>query len=235
MCCVTSVCDKYHCDINSECLSLRSMFEDVERLNSYLENTTDEENALLKRVNRETYLRETMPHMLSGHYQGRVLSMLSKLLRPQLALEIGTFTGYATLSLAEGLATNGVLHTIDINEEQEERVQGYFDESEFAQQIVYHIGDAAEVIPTIEGQFDLVFIDADKKRNLYYYQELIDRVRPGGLILVDNVLWKGKVFDEKPDSQTKQVIELNQTLASDPRVEKLILPIRDGLFVLRKK
>ncbi|MVZ65885.1 methyltransferase [Sphingobacterium sp. DK4209] len=211
------------------------MFEEFERLNSYLEDTTDEENALLKKINRETFLRETMPHMLSGHYQGRVLAMLSKLVQPKLALEIGTFTGYATVCLAEGLNEGGVLHTIDINEEQQDRVQSYFDESDFASQIKYHIGDAADVIQTIEGQFDLIFIDADKKRNLYYFQELIDRVRTGGLILLDNVLWKGKVFDDKPDSQTKQVIELNKTLASDNRVEKLILPIRDGLFVLRKK
>ncbi len=211
------------------------MFEESERLEAYLEDTTDGENSLLKRVNRETYLRETMPHMLSGHYQGRVLSMLSKLVQPSLALEIGTFTGYATLCLAEGLAEGGKLHTIDINEEQQERVQGYFDESPYTDQIVYHIGDAADEIAKIEGIFDLVFIDADKKRNLYYFNELIDRVRPGGLLLIDNVLWKGKVFDDKPDNQTKQIIELNQTLASDDRVEKLILPIRDGLFVLRKK
>jgi len=211
------------------------MFEESERLEAYLEDTTDGENSLLKRVNRETYLRETMPHMLSGHYQGRVLSMLSKLVQPSLALEIGTFTGYATLCLAEGLAEGGKLHTIDINEEQQERVQGYFDESPYTDQIVYHIGDAADEIAKIEGIFDLVFIDADKKRNLYYFNELIDRVRPGGLLLIDNVLWKGKVFDDKPDNQTKQIIELNQTLASNDRVEKLILPIRDGLFVLRKK
>lgn len=211
------------------------MFEESNPLNNYLEDTTDEENPLLKKVNRETYLKETMPHMLSGHYQGRVLAMLSKMVHPKLALEIGTFTGYATLCLAEGLEDTGVLHTIDINEEQQERVQSYFDESPYANQIKYHIGDAADVIPTIEGTFDLVFIDADKKRNLYYFNTLIDRVRSGGLILVDNVLWKGKVFDENPDKQTQQVIELNQTLAGDKRVEKLILPIRDGLFVLRKK
>ncbi|MCT1530620.1 O-methyltransferase [Sphingobacterium daejeonense] len=211
------------------------MFEESNPLNSYLEDTTDQENPLLKKVNRETYLKETMPHMLSGHYQGRVLAMLSKMVHPRLALEIGTFTGYATLCLAEGLEDNGALHTIDINEEQQERVQSYFDESPYASQIKYHIGDAAEVISTIEGEFDLVFIDADKKRNLYYFNTLIDRVRPGGLILIDNVLWKGKVFNENPDKQTQQIIELNQTLAEDKRVEKLILPIRDGLFVLRKK
>ena len=211
------------------------MFQNEERVNSYLENICDEENSLLKTINRETYLRETMPHMMSGHYQGRVLSMISKMVSPKRILEIGTFTGYATLCLAEGLAPEGFLHTIDINEEQEERVQGYFDNSPFATQIRYHIGDAFEIIPTLEGDFDLVFIDADKKRNLTYYDMLVDRVPSGGILMIDNVLWKGKVFDENPDNQTKQVLELNKTLAMDSRVEKLILPVRDGLFVLRKK
>jgi len=211
------------------------MFRNEERVNSYLENICDEENSLLKTINRETYLRETMPHMMSGHYQGRVLSMISKMVSPKRILEIGTFTGYATLCLAEGLVPEGFLHTIDINEEQEERVQGYFDNSPFATQIRYHIGDAFEIIPTLEGDFDLVFIDADKKRNLTYYDMLVDRVPSGGILMIDNVLWKGKVFDENPDNQTKQVLELNNTLARDSRVEKLILPVRDGLFVLRKK
>ena len=211
------------------------MFQNEVRVNSYLESICDEENSLLKTINRETYLRETMPHMMSGHYQGRVLSMISKMVSPKRILEIGTFTGYATLCLAEGLAPEGFLHTIDINEEQEERVQGYFDNSPFATQIRYHIGDAFEIIPTLEGDFDLVFIDADKKRNLTYYDMLVDRVPSGGILMIDNVLWKGKVFDENPDNQTKQVLELNNTLARDSRVEKLILPVRDGLFVLRKK
>jgi len=211
------------------------MFQNEVRVNSYLESICDEENSLLKTINRETYLRETMPHMMSGHYQGRVLSMISKMVSPKRILEIGTFTGYATLCLAEGLTPEGFLHTIDINEEQEERVQGYFDNSPFATQICYHIGDAFEIIPTLEGDFDLVFIDADKKRNLIYYDMLVDRVPSGGILMIDNVLWKGKVFDENPDNQTKQVLELNKTLAMDSRVEKLILPVRDGLFVLRKK
>lgn len=211
------------------------MLENEEALNTYLESTCDGESELLKRIHRETYLRTTMPHMLSGHFQGRVLAMLAKLVQPKRMLEIGTFTGYATLCLAEGLHPEGVLHTIDINEELEESVQGYFDASPFRDRIKYHIGDAAEVIPVLEGVFDLVFIDADKKRNLYYFETLVDRVRSGGLILVDNVLWKGKVLADNPDSQTKKVIELNETLAKDSRVEKLILPIRDGLFVLRKK
>ncbi len=204
-------------------------------LESYLEHTTDEENSLLKMVNRDTYLKETMPHMLSGHYQGRVLSLLSKLVAPKRILEIGTFTGYATLCLAEGLKEDGLLHTIDINAEQQERVQGYFDESPFADKIRYHIGDAAVILPILNETFDLVFIDADKKRNLFYFETIINQVPSGGLILIDNVLWKGKILDSKPDNQTKQIIDLNARLAQDKRVEKVILPIRDGLFVLRKK
>ena len=211
------------------------MYQSEELLNTYLEHTCDAESALLKRINRETYLRETMPHMLSGHYQGRVLSFLSKMARPGRILEIGTFTGYATLCLAEGLGKDGEIHTIDINAEQEERVQGYFDESSYKEQIRYHIGDALEVIKKISGDFDLIFIDADKKRNLQYYELLVDRVPSGGLIMIDNVLWKGKVLQEDPDNQTKQILGLNEQLAKDQRVDKLILPIRDGLFVLRKK
>ncbi len=211
------------------------MLENEEALNAYLENTCDVENDLLKQINRETYLKETMPHMLSGHFQGRVLAMLSSLVKPKRILEIGTFTGYATLCLAEGLERDGVIHTIDINEEQQDRVQAYFDASPFADRIQYHIGDAAAIIPTIGGEFDLVFIDADKKRNLLYYEMLINHVPRGGMLLIDNVLWKGKVLMEDPDNQTKKVIELNETLAKDTRVDKLILPIRDGLFVLRKK
>lgn len=211
------------------------MFQNEERVNSYLESICDNENPLLKTINRETYLRETMPHMMSGHYQGRVLSMISKLVGPKRILEIGTFTGYASLCLAEGLRASGELHTIDINEEQQERVQGYFDQSPFAAQIKYHIGDALDIIPTIAGDFDLVFIDADKKRNLLYYEMLVKRVPSGGVLMIDNVLWKGKVFEDRADNQTKQVLELNNILAKDTRVEKLILPVRDGLFVLRKK
>lgn len=211
------------------------MFQNEERVNSYLESICDDENPLLKTINRETYLRETMPHMMSGHYQGRVLSMISKLVGPTRILEIGTFTGYASLCLAEGLSASGELHTIDINEEQQERIQGYFDQSPFAAQIKYHIGDALDIIPTIAGDFDLVFIDADKKRNLLYYEMLVERVPSGGVLMIDNVLWKGKVFEDRADNQTKQVLELNNILAKDTRVEKLILPVRDGLFVLRKK
>ncbi|MCY4778747.1 class I SAM-dependent methyltransferase [Sphingobacterium sp. UT-1RO-CII-1] len=211
------------------------MLENEKAMEAYLEQVCGPENELLKRINRETYLRETMPHMLSGHFQGRVLAMLSKLISPKRILEIGTFTGYATLCLAEGLVSDGIIYTIDINEEQEERVRGYFNDSVFSNKIKYLIGDAIDVIEMIEGDFDMVFIDADKKRNLYYFETLINRVPSGGLILIDNVLWKGKVVSGSVDKQTQQVIDLNKTLAEDKRVEKLILPIRDGLFVLRKK
>lgn len=204
-------------------------------LDAYLEHTCDEENDLLQKVNRETYLKETRPHMLSGHYQGRLLSMLSKMLAPKVILEIGTFTGYATLCLAEGLSNKGIMHTIDINEELQERVRGYLDESPYGSQIISHIGEAKDVIKKIEEEFDLVFIDADKKNNYTYFELVIDRMPSGGVILVDNVLWKGKIFDENLDKQSQEILNLNEKLAKDPRVEKLILPIRDGLFVLRKK
>ncbi|QNL50714.1 O-methyltransferase [Olivibacter sp. SDN3] len=205
------------------------------RLETYLTSTCDAESALLKQIGRETHLMETMPHMISGHYQGRVLSLLSTLVNPQSILEIGTFTGYATICLAEGLAANGILHTIDNNEELHERVERYFDSSGYGAQINYHIGAALEVIPTLNEIFDLVFIDADKKNNLNYYKMVIDKVRSGGLILIDNVLWKGKVTQEENDKQTEQIRLLNQYIAQDKTVQKIILPIRDGLLVIRKR
>lgn len=205
------------------------------KISEYLDSLCDAESPLLQKINRETHLRETMPHMLSGHYQGRVLSMLSKLTKPKKILEIGTFTGYATLCLAEGLSDGGVLHTIDINPELFDRVSAYFAESPFFDQIQYHIGPALEIIPSLPQDFDLVFIDADKANNLNYFELCMNQVRNGGLILIDNVLWKGKVFQHSPDKQTRQVVELNEQIAGDSRIEKLILPIRDGLFVCRKK
>lgn len=209
------------------------MFDDI--LTGYLEKTCDAEPALLQHVNRETYLKVTSPHMLSGHYQGRLLAFLSKLITPRNVVEVGTFTGYATLCLAEGLAADGEIHTIDNNAELEDRVRGYFDQSGYGDRIHYHIGNAVDIIPTIEGPLDLVFIDADKKNNATYYELALEKCRPGGLILIDNVLWKGKVVDGASDNQTQQITALNDQLANDKRIEKLILPIRDGLFLLRKK
>lgn len=205
-------------------------------LNQYLELLLEPESELLQKINRETHLKVLMPRMLSGHYQGRVLSMLSKLCRPQCILEIGTFTGYATLCLAEGLSPTGTIHTLDINEELEERVRAYFDESDYRDKITYLIGNAVNLIPTLNLNPDLVFIDADKKNNALYYDMIFDRVNPGGLILIDNVLWSGKVMGaEKMDKDTSLISELNEKIKADNRVESLILPIRDGLWLIRKK
>jgi caffeoyl-CoA O-methyltransferase len=193
------------------------------------------ESSLLQKIDRETNLKVLMPRMLSGHYQGRVLSLLSKMVSPSRILEIGTFTGYATLCLAEGLGTEGLIYTLDINEELEERVRGYFAESAYDEKIRYIIGDATQTINTLDETFDLVFIDADKKNNGTYYDLIFDRVRPGGLIIVDNVLWSGKVLHANPDKDTKNITNFNDKIAADNRVEKLILPVRDGLFIIRKK
>ncbi|HLT42426.1 MAG TPA: O-methyltransferase [Sphingobacteriaceae bacterium] len=204
-------------------------------LTAYLEKTCDAENDLLKQINRETNLKETQAHMLSGHYQGRLLSFLSKLIHPSRILEIGTFTGYATLCLAEGLAANGLIHTIEVNEELKPRLDGYFQQSDFSEKIHLHIGEALKIIPTLDESFDLVFIDADKANNYNYFKLVLEKVRPGGLILIDNVLWKGKVLDENPDKQTQIVLELNEKITSDSQVDKIILPVRDGVLLIRKR
>jgi predicted O-methyltransferase YrrM len=207
-----------------------------EELTHYLENSCEPENELLKHINRETHLKVSMPRMLSGHYQGRLLSMISKMINPERILEIGTFTGYATLCLAEGLREKGRIYTIDINVELEDMVRSNFKRSDLDSKIMYQIGDAKEIIPTLNETFDLVFIDADKKNNATYYDMIIDKVRSGGLILVDNVLWSGKVLDEGvSDQKTSFISKFNEMVSSDQRVEKLILPVRDGLFLIRKK
>jgi len=206
-----------------------------EDLQDLLLKFCEPESGLLQRIDRETHLRVLMPRMLSGHYQGRVLSMLSKLITPKRILEIGTFTGYATLCLAEGLAKDGILYTLDINIELEDRVRGYFAASSYDQQIKYILGDATQTVNDLDEVFDLVFIDADKKNNGTYYDLIFDRVRPGGLIIVDNVLWSGKVLSNQQDKDTRNISTFNDKVAADDRVEKLILPVRDGLFIIRKK
>ena len=206
-----------------------------EDLTNLLLNFCEPESDLLKRIDRETHLKVLMPRMLSGHYQGRVLSMLSKLISPKRILEIGTFTGYATLCLAEGLAADGILYTLDINLELEERVRGFFADSGYNDQIKYIMGDATQTVNDLDEVFDLVFIDADKKNNGTYYDLIFDQVRPGGLIIVDNVLWSGKVLTNEQDKDTKNISTFNDKVATDHRVEKLILPVRDGLFIIRKK
>ncbi|MDP3466965.1 MAG: O-methyltransferase [Daejeonella sp.] len=207
-----------------------------DELKSYLESSCDPESDLLKQIDRETHLKVSLPRMLSGHYQGRVLSMLSKMICPRRILEVGTFTGYASLCLAEGLSEDGILHTIDINAELEEMVRASFLKSGLGPKIKYHIGNALEIIPNLNEVFDLIFIDADKKNNESYYKLTFDKLRSGGLIIVDNVLWSGKVIgDKKTDSATTFISNFNEMVSSDPRVEKLILPVRDGIYLIRKK
>ena len=197
---------------------------------------TSQESELLARINRETHLEVLQPRMLSGHLQGRLLSLLSSLLKPKRILEIGTYTGYSALCLAEGLPDNGKLITIDVNEELQARVQGYFNDSSYKGQIEYHIGDATELIPTLSDTWDLVFIDADKKNYLNYYDLVIERMNPGGIILADNILWSGKVIDESAqDRETVLLRQYNERIHADERVENILLPIRDGIMVARKK
>lgn len=204
-------------------------------LQAYVSARSSDASALLAKIDRETHLEVLQPRMLSGHFQGRVLSMLSKLLRPASILEIGTYTGYSALCLAEGLGSDGQLLTIDINEELETRVRGYFEASEFANQIEYIIGNAAQLIPTLSNTFDLIFIDADKQQYPLYYEQALEKLNPGGFILIDNVLWSGKVVDDKhQDKDSVLLRELNLKISQDPRVEKVLLPIRDGLYLIRK-
>ncbi|WP_178983574.1 O-methyltransferase [Winogradskyella helgolandensis] len=207
-----------------------------ENLDKYVVDHSEQEPKLLQQLTRETYQKVLQPIMLSGPYQGRVLSMISKLIRPKSVLELGTFTGYATLCLAEGLQENGKLHTIDINEELVDFQRKYFDASEYGKQIIQHTGSALDIIPQLNETFDLIFIDADKPNYSNYFHLIIDKLNKGGVILSDNVLWHGKVvepLDEK-DKSTKAVLDYNTLLKNDKRIETVLLPIRDGLTISRK-
>ena len=208
-----------------------------EDLENYANIHSQEEPALLRALSRETHLRVLQPRMLSGHLQGRFLSLLSKLIRPKYILEIGTFTGYATLCLAEGLAPEGLLHTIEVNEELEEIQNKYFAKSPYREQIVQHFAPALEVIPTLETGIDIAFIDADKKNYLNYLDAVLSKMSRGGVILSDNVLWSGKVVEplKGSDKHTQILMEYNQRLATDPRLETVLLPIRDGISIARVK
>tara|TARA_R110002094_G_scaffold69188_1_gene78289 strand:- start:424 stop:1068 length:645 start_codon:yes stop_codon:yes gene_type:complete len=208
-----------------------------EKLDDYVVSHSENEPELLKQLTRETYQKILQPRMLSGHYQGRVLSMISKLVNPKNILEIGTYTGYSALCLAEGLQTNGELHTIDINEELVDFQRRYFDKSEFGKQIIQHLGDALDIIPKLDKSFDLIFIDADKENYSNYFNCVIDKLNTGGIILSDNVLWSGKVLEttfKKEDTSTPALIDYNTLLKNDNRVETVVLPIRDGLTISRK-
>ena len=204
-------------------------------LEKYVYEHTENESDLLKKINRETHLEVLQPRMLSGHLQGRVLSMFSKMIQPDRILEIGTYTGYSALCLAEGLTPNGKLVTIDINEELASRVRGYFAESPYSQQIEYLISDAMTIIPNLKSQFDIVFIDADKSNYINYYHLVFSMVKVGGYIIADNVLWSGKVIDaSQHDKDTLLLREYNQLVHQDDRVEEVLFPIRDGLMIARK-
>ncbi len=206
-------------------------------LQTYLENHCEPEPEILQKIAHETHLKVLRPHMISGHYQGRLLSFFSKLLQPKLILEIGTFTGYSTICLAEGLAENGKIDTIEVNPELENLLKSNFKTAGFEEKIHLYIGEAFDIFPLLlQKIYDIAFIDADKRNNYKYYEFIVDIIRPGGLIIVDNILRKGKISD--PEFQEKDVVllrEFNNKITADQRVENLILPIRDGLMIIRKK
>lgn len=208
-----------------------------EKLGDYILEHTQEEPELLRQLNNETWQKIMVPRMLSGHFQGRVLSMISKLVHPKTILEIGTYTGYSALCLAEGMKKNGVLHTIDRNEELVEIQKKYFDKSDYKKIIIQHLGDALEILPGLSEKFDLVFVDADKGNYINYFNAIIEKMNHGGVILSDNVLWSGKVTEKvnPKDIDTLALIEYNKLLKNDIRVESIILPIRDGITISRVK
>lgn len=208
-----------------------------EELENYVALHSEDEPKLLAELNRETHQKILQTRMLSGHFQGRVLSMISKLVNPKHILEVGTYTGYATLCLSEGLQENGTVDTLDNNEELYDFQRRYFDKSEYRNQIFQHLGNALDIIPTLDKKFDLVFIDADKENYINYFNVILPKMNKGGIILSDNVLWSGKVLQEvKPnDRSTKALLEYNKILKEDNRIETVLLPIRDGLTVSRVK
>ncbi len=205
-----------------------------EAIEEYVAQHTASESELLAKLNRETHAKVLMPRMLSGHVQGRVLSMLSHMIKPSRILEIGTYTGYSALCMAEGLSDDGKLITIDINEELEDMVRSYIDEAQLSDKIDYKIGNAIDLIPQLNDTFDMVFIDADKINYSNYYDLCIDKVRQGGFIIADNVLWSGKVVGDKIDKDTQALLDFNNKIQEDTRVENVLFPVRDGLMVVRK-
>jgi predicted O-methyltransferase YrrM len=207
-----------------------------EEILKYAESHSEPEPEVLKELNRETHLKILMPRMLSGHLQGRVLSLFSKMVSPKRILEIGTYTGYSAICLSEGLRADGILTTIDINAELEDMAREYFSKAGISNKIEYIIGNALEIIPLLKENYDLVFIDADKINYGKYFDLVIDKVNVGGLIIADNVLWSGKILEEydKSDKDTKALMDFNKKTLEDKRVETLLLPIRDGLIILRK-
>lgn len=205
-------------------------------IDDYACRHTQNENPLLSELNRETWAKVLIPRMLSGHLQGRTLSMFSKMIRPKVILEIGTYTGYSAICLAEGLGENGKLYTIDINEELETMSSSYFKKAGIKDKVKQYVGNALEIVPSINDSFDLVFIDADKENYSNYFDLVIDKMPIGGFIIADNVLWSGKVVEEikENDSETKALINYNTKIHQSDRVENLLLPVRDGLMICQK-
>ncbi|MFY0689478.1 MAG: O-methyltransferase [Cyclobacteriaceae bacterium] len=204
-------------------------------IQQYVETTTQPESDLLKKIDRDTHLHVLKPRMISGHLQGRVLSMLSHMIKPKRILEIGTYTGYATICLAEGLDDGGKIITLEVNEELKERTLGYFKEAGLEEKVEMRIGRAVEIIPQLSEKWDLVFIDADKENYHAYYDQVIDQMETGGYIIADNVLWSGKITDQSvKDKKTEKLRLFNQYVHEDQRVEHVLMPIRDGLMVARK-
>ncbi len=208
----------------------------TEELEDYILSHIDEEGEMLSRLDRETHLFHLRPRMCSGHLQGKLLKMFVRMIRPKNILELGTFTGYSALSLADGMTGDGELHTIEIDDELEDFIREHFENSPHADRLKLHVGDAREIIPQLGLTFDLVFIDANKRQYLEYYNLVFDYVTPGGFIIADNTLWDGKVVDygKKLDAQTAGILEFNDFVARDKRVEKVILPLRDGLTLIHK-
>lgn len=206
------------------------------KIEDYIRKNSSKEPEILKDLNKETYLKVLNPRMLSGHIQGRFLSIITKLIKPKKILEIGTYTGYSAICMAEGLIENGIIHTIDINEELVSIQNKYFAKSKCDNSIIQHVGDARNIIKSINEKFDLVFLDADKENYIEYYELVIEKVKKGGLIIADNVLWTGKVVEpEKDDDElTQYLIDFNKMINEDDRVENIILPLRDGLNVILK-
>jgi len=206
-----------------------------DQLQQYIDDHSMEESDLLKALDRETHQKVLQPRMLSGSYQGRLLALLAKMIGPKKILEVGTYTGYATLCMAEGLTTGGSIDTIDHNEELADMQRRYFDQSPYGNQITQHLGEAKDILKTLAGPYDLVFLDADKENYPYYFDLIIDKLETGGVILSDNVLWSGKVLEKAIDEATSALQEYNHKINTDVRVETVVLPVRDGLTITRKR
>jgi len=213
------------------------MFNQNIDLENYILEHIDPEDELLYELNRKTHLHILRPRMLSGHLQGQILKMICQMIRPKNILEIGTFTGYSCICMAQTLPHDGFIDTIDIDDEIEPFTQSFFNKSGLAHKIKMHIGDALDIMPTIDKKYDLIFMDGDKRQYPNYYKQVFDMLNPGGYILADNILWDGKVIEplDKNDTYTKGILEFNKIIKEDNRVEKVIFPFRDGIFVIRKK